>query len=79
MKYPTLEEVEKASRLDLGTWMRHLPCAGANTPEGQAPSVAEATRLSEAKVLDRIRERFQELGGWNPILSKAVGWESPYA
>ena len=60
MKYPTIEEVDNASREQLAIWFRYLPI-GRNE--------------QELEIVNRITERFNESGGWTPKLSKRVGWE----
>jgi hypothetical protein len=59
MIFPMLEEVEKADREQLCRWHRFLPSG--DTDERVA-------------VQNRIRERFTEVGGFTPELSKTVGW-----
>jgi len=61
MKYPTLEEVEKADREQLCRWWRFL-----SSPE-------ELTPMTLA-VLSRLTERFNEVGGFNTAISKKIGW-----
>lgn len=60
MSYPTVEEVEEASKIQLARWYRFL-----ESPPSDA----------DVEVLNLILERFDKLGGWNPQLSKQVGWE----
>jgi len=57
--FPTMAEVDKASRDELAKWYRFLPSGG--TGEQQ-------------RVQDRIAERFKELGGMTPELSKKIGF-----
>lgn len=57
MKYPTLMEVELASRIQLARWVRHL---------------ASPVNPSETLILDTILNRFEDMGGWTPAISKAV-------
>ena len=57
--FPTLQAVEKANREQLAQWFSHLPAG--DTPE-------------QKKVMDRINERFQKLGGMTPALEKKVGF-----
>ena len=57
--FPTMAEVEKASREQLAKWYRFLPSG--NTKEQQ-------------RVQDRVAERFKELGGMTPALSKKIGF-----
>jgi hypothetical protein len=55
----TMEQVEKATHEQLAPWYRFLPSG--DTKEQQ-------------KIQDRIAERFKELGGMNPALSKKIGF-----
>jgi len=57
--FPTLQDVEKASREQLAQWFSHLP-AGETAPQ--------------KKIMDRINERFKKLGGMTPELEKKVGF-----
>ena len=57
--FPTMEQVEKATREQLARWYRFLPSG--DTKEQQ-------------KIQDRIAERFKELGGMTPELSKKIGF-----
>lgn len=61
MKCPTMEDVESADKLLLATWCRHLPIG---------------TTLEQLNIVNRVCERFNELGGWTPELSKQVGWDA---
>ena len=60
MKMPTIEEVEKASRLKICTWFRFV----------RSP-ITDA----EVDIVNRIVERFDELGGMTPAISKRIGWD----
>jgi hypothetical protein len=57
--FPTMEQVEKATHEQLARWYRFLPSG--DTKEQQ-------------KIQDHIAERFKELGGMNPALSKKIGF-----
>jgi hypothetical protein len=57
--FPTIAEVEKASRDQLAKWYRFLPSG--DTKEQQS-------------VQDRVAERFKKLGGMTPALSKKIGF-----
>jgi hypothetical protein len=57
--FPTMEQVEKATHEQLARWYRFLPSG--DTREQQ-------------KIQDRIGERFKQLGGMNPALSKKIGF-----
>jgi hypothetical protein len=59
VNYPSLEQVQDASHEQLARWYRHL-----QSPQDEA----------QVKVMERIVERFQQLGGFTPELSKRVGW-----
>jgi hypothetical protein len=74
MEYPSLDEVEKADRLQICTWWRYLPSPGAKAVGGPH-DVFESTMLSEASVMNRIGQRLVELGGFTPSISKAIGWD----
>jgi len=58
LDFPTAEQVEAASHEQLGFWYRFL--AAGSTPE-------------QRKIFDRIAERFEELGGMTPALSRKLG------
>jgi hypothetical protein len=82
MNYPTLEEVEAATLLQLCTWQRFLPSPGAaamaNTSSRHSPLEAARVKRSmdeEVKVMQRIVERVIEMGGFSPEISKEIGWE----
>jgi hypothetical protein len=57
--FPTMTQVETASRQQLAKWYRFLPSG--DTQEQQ-------------KIQDRIAERFKDLGGMSPELSKKIGF-----
>jgi len=57
-KYPTIDEVNQASRLEICAWYRFLP----------SPKSKE-----EIQIIDRVCIRFSELGGFTPEISKAIG------
>ena len=72
MSYPTMEQVEAASRFQLGNWTRFLPSPGLNAA---GRDDFDDVLQHESTILNRIIVRFyDELGGWNPQLSKQVGW-----
>jgi hypothetical protein len=56
---PTMKQVEGASKEQLARWYRFLP-SGDTTEQQQ--------------IQDRIAERFKELGGMTPELSKKIGF-----
>lgn len=72
MKYPTKEEVEKASHMELGRWKRFL-----ESPGMSATGTVQFKRTLniERAIMDRICVRFEQFGGWTPQLSKAIGWD----
>ena len=57
--FPTMTQVETASREQLAKWYRFLPSG--DTQEQQ-------------KIQDRIAARFKELGGMSSELSKKIGF-----
>lgn len=62
MQYPTLEQVEAASHLQICKWMRFLEVSG---------------DPYEQKVIIRLCDRLDDLGGFTPEISKQIGWERP--
>ena len=56
--FPTIEEVERANKEQLARWYRFLP-------SGETPA--------DQKIMERIAERFQKLGGMTAELSKRIG------
>ena len=57
---PTIEEVEKADREQICRWWRFL---------------GSPTTDEEVIVMNRIAERFREVGGFTPEISKQIGWD----
>lgn len=72
MNYPTMEEVDSADRVQLATWKRFLRSPGWNAV-GQ--NDFEELLKHERPILDKICERFDELGGMTPTISKHIGWK----
>lgn len=76
MKYPTIEEVNAADHEQLARWSRFLPSPGQslNRLARHSPEW-EGAFDREREVSCRVQERFYgECGGWNPELSKRIGW-----
>ena len=73
MNYPTKDEVEQASHMQVCQWYRFLPSPGTSALGGNR-SQFEARMAQERVVMDRIVERFNELGGMTTEISKAIGW-----
>ena len=57
--YPTIETINAADREQICRYWRFLP-----SPRTQAEVVA----------MNRISQRFTELGGFTPAISKKIGW-----
>lgn len=57
MKMPTMEEIEKADRIQICKWYRFVPSPETDT---------------EVKSLNRIVARFDELGGMTPDISRLI-------
>lgn len=70
MKYPTIEEIEKADRITISRWYRNLPFPGANH---LGKDNFDVVCLHEAKLMERINERFESMGGMTPEISKIIG------
>jgi hypothetical protein len=56
--FPTIEKVEKANEEQLARWYRFLP---------------SGETAGDQKIMNRIAERFDKLGGMTPELSKKIG------
>jgi len=75
MNYPSPQDVEDASKEQLGRWYRFLPSPGsAAIAAGKTGEEFDSICLAQSKTVARIVERFKELGGWTPELSKSIGW-----
>lgn len=72
MRYPTLNEVELASRVQLCKWHRFLPAPGESAVGNKD---FKGTLDREIEVMNRIEERFDEAGGFTPAISKQIGWD----
>lgn len=59
MKWPTMDEVNSADRLQICSWYRHLPTANND---------------SEMEIINRIFDCWVEMGGMTPEISKQIGW-----
>jgi hypothetical protein len=73
MKYPTLDEVERADHLQICTWLRRLPSPGLSAVDN--PQLFAATLKAEASVMSRIADRNRDFGGFTPEISKQIGWD----
>lgn len=72
MLYPTLEEVESATKHQLGVWYRFLPSPGMNHIGDDHKSFRENCE-KESQIMKRICERFEKMGFFDPELSKEIG------
>lgn len=57
--FPTMEQVEKADREQIARWYRFLPAR-------------EIT--NQQSIVDRIADRFMNMGGMTPGLSKKIAF-----
>jgi hypothetical protein len=57
-RFPTLEEVERADKEQLARWYRFLP---------------SGEMAADQKIMKRIAERFEKLGGMTAELSQKIG------
>lgn len=71
MTYPTMTQVEEADYIQLAKWYRFLPSPG-HASCSRETFVVDLEE--EKKILDRIIDRFNEMGGMTPELSKLIGW-----
>lgn len=80
MRYPTLEEVNKASPYQLLKWYRFLPSPGWNYITGDDAlddnnyGFIQDKIEEEAVIMNEIGEQLKQAGGITPALSKQVGW-----
>lgn len=58
--FPSLASVERATRYELCFWHRFLPSA----PTEELQNIQK-----------RIYDRWREMGGFTPEISKAIGWD----
>jgi hypothetical protein len=90
MKYPTMQDVEAADKVQLAQWHRFLPSPGqvlysAKEPTRKLyPSAALESDDEwnerydrEFAILARITARLTDAGGWDAQLSKEVGHTKP--
>ena len=56
--FPTIEEVERAGKEQLARWCRFLP---------------SGETVADQRIMKRIAERFEKLGGMTAELSKKIG------
>lgn len=70
MNYPTMKQVEEADVRQLATWYRHLRSPGQEAI-GE-PDFALVLEV-QAEVMNRICDRFFNLGGMTSDLSKEIG------
>lgn len=74
LPYPTMDEVNRAIRIDLARWVRFLPSPGLGSI-GKNLTEFHMALDSEKSILNRVYDRFEnEFGGWDSVLSKTVGW-----
>ena len=73
MDYPTIEEVNNASRIQICTWYRHLQTPGDNLTYSDTEEYKN--KVSDQRhVMDLICVKFKEVDGFTPEISKSVGW-----
>ena len=76
MSYPSPAAVEDADKEQLGRWYRFLPSPwSAALAAGKHGDEFDSACLAQSKTVARIVERFNELGGWTPEISKSIGWK----
>jgi hypothetical protein len=76
MKYPDLARIRTVSRMQLAIWARFLPSPG-SAWIASGPAKFDRMLGYEVVILEAILDRFKELGGWSPSLSKKVTWDEP--
>jgi len=71
MKYPTIDEVYRANKIQLAKWVRFLPSPGKSAV---GKDNFEKVMKEEGKILRLIMKLFEAQGGMSPNLSKTIGW-----
>ncbi len=66
-----MKEVEAMSHFQLARMYRFQGSAGR---DAVGKSNFEEILQEQLKIQERMLERFEKMGGWNPALSKQVGW-----
>ena len=71
MNYPSIVEVEAADHIQLCRWWRFL-----KSPGGRAIGKDDFNEVleAEAAIVERIKTRLAEFGGFTPEISKQIGW-----
>ena len=73
MKYPTENEVQSASHIQLAKWWRFLSSPGVSAfDSANFEEVLEA----EVDIMNSIGDRLETLGGITPEISKQIGWKN---
>jgi hypothetical protein len=72
MKYPTIEEVEKASHIQICKWYRFLPSPGT---QAIGTKYFDEVLIEETEIMNKITKRLSNFGGFTPEISKQIGWE----
>jgi len=70
MKYPTIDGVNSANKIQLAEWVRFLPSPGSSAIGNKN---FEEIMDKEVVVLNLIIKQFNEKGGMTPAISKAIG------
>lgn len=75
MDYPTIEQAKTADREQVCRWWRFLPSPGMNAIGAKA-SLEEVNAAidREADVMNELRERFRQVGGFTPEISRRIEW-----
>ncbi len=71
LKYPTETEINNADRIQIARWYRYLPSPGV-AYIGDESFIDHCH--NEARLMDRINSRFEQLGGMTSELSKTIAW-----
>lgn len=70
--YPTIEQVNSANHEQLCQWHRFLSSPGSWAIDSGREEFDEAM-AKEVPVMSRIAERYKEMGGMTPEISKRIG------
>jgi hypothetical protein len=73
VNYPNIEAVNEADRYQICYWWRFLPAPGLRAFK-KSPAEFQKALDEDVIIINRIAERFKELGGFTPEISKSMGW-----
>ncbi len=71
MSYPSKEEVESADHFQICKWWRFLDSPGLRAI---GTDDFDEVLKKEVEIMDLIKIKLEEYGGFTPAISKSLGW-----